>query len=73
MLLFLTRRDAQQSLGYSFRVGKATVPKIITETCSAIYETLNDNSTEYLILSINALSTFAVREKNYSSTNAFIS
>ena len=34
--------DSQQSLSFSFRIGKATVSKIISETCDAIYTVLKD-------------------------------
>ena len=34
--------DSQQSLSFSFRVRKATVSKIISETCDAIYIVLKD-------------------------------
>ena len=39
-LRFLATGDSQQSLSFSFRVGKATVSKIISETCQAIYSVL---------------------------------
>ena len=42
-LRFLATGDAQQSLRYSFRIGKATVSKIISETCDAIYTSLAEN------------------------------
>ena len=42
---FLSSGDAQQSLCYSFRLGKSTLSAIISETCSAIYEQLKE---EYL-------------------------
>ena len=42
---FLSSGDAQQSLCYSFRLGKSTISSIISETCAAIYENLN---AEYL-------------------------
>ena len=42
-LRFLATGDAQQSLSYSFRIGKATVSKIISETCDAIYTSLAEN------------------------------
>jgi len=42
---FLSSGDAQQSLSYSFRLGKATISSIISETCIAIYEQLK---TKYL-------------------------
>ena len=41
-LRFLATGDSQQSLSFSFRVGKATVSKIIIETCDAIYKVLKD-------------------------------
>lgn len=42
---FLSSGDAQQSLCYSFRLGKSTISQIISETCAAIYENLRG---EYL-------------------------
>ena len=42
-LRFLAAGDSQQSLSFSFRMGKATVSKIITETCETICEVLKDN------------------------------
>ena len=39
-LRFLATGDSQQSLSFSFRIGKATVSKIISETCGAIYKVL---------------------------------
>ena len=41
-LRFLSSGDAQQSLSYSFRIGKTTVSNIISETCSAIYDQLKE-------------------------------
>ena len=41
-LRFLSSGDAQQSLSYSFRIGKTTVSNIILETCSAIYDQLKE-------------------------------
>ena len=41
-LKFLATGDSQQSMSYSFRVGKATTSNIISETCEAIYECLKD-------------------------------
>ena len=41
-LRFLATGDSQQSLSFSFRIGKATVSKIISETCDAIYTVLKD-------------------------------
>ena len=37
---FLASGDAQQSLCYSFRLGKTTISNIISETCEALYEQL---------------------------------
>ena len=34
--------DSQQSLSFSFRIGKATISKIISETCDAIHTVLKD-------------------------------
>ena len=44
-LRFLATGETQQSLSFSFRVGKSTICKIISETCVAIYESLK---TQYL-------------------------
>ena len=41
-LRFLATGDSQQSLSFSFRIGKATVSKIISETCEAIYKVLKE-------------------------------
>ena len=41
-LQFLATSDSQQSLSFSLRIGKATISKIISETCSAIYIVLKD-------------------------------
>ena len=41
-LRFLATGDSQQLLNFSFRIWKATVSKIISETCSAIYTVLKD-------------------------------
>ena len=38
--LALTLRDAQQSLSFSYRLGKSTVSNKISETCEAIYQCL---------------------------------
>ena len=35
-LRFLETRDSQQSLSFSYRLGKATVSKFISATCKAI-------------------------------------
>ena len=39
-LRFLATGDSQQSLSFSFRVGKSIVSAIIAETCDAIYNVL---------------------------------
>ena len=41
-LRFLATGDSQQSLSFSFRIGKATVSEINSETCDAIYTVLKD-------------------------------
>lgn len=41
-LRFLATGDSQQTLSFSFRVGKSTISKIVTETCDAIYMVLKD-------------------------------
>ena len=40
-LRFLATGDSQQSCSFAFRLGKATVSKIIRETCGAIWTALN--------------------------------
>ena len=40
-LRFLPTGDAQQSLSFSYRLGKCTVSNIISETCEAVYQCLN--------------------------------
>ncbi|XP_031335444.1 protein ALP1-like [Photinus pyralis] len=40
-LRYLTTGCSQQTLGFSFRVGKSTVSMVISETCSAIWEALH--------------------------------
>ena len=42
-LRFLATGDSQQSLSFSFRLGKSTVSRIISETCDAIYQSLKDD------------------------------
>lgn len=42
-LRFLASGDAQQSMSYSFRIGKTTLSHIISETCNAIYEHLRND------------------------------
>ena len=39
-LRFLATGESQQSLSFSYRMGKSTVSNIISETCGAIYEVL---------------------------------
>ena len=40
-LRYLASGDSQQSQSFHFRIGKATVSKIINETCAAIWHCLN--------------------------------
>ena len=39
-LYFLATGESQQSLSFSYRMGKTTVSKIVSETSSAIYKAL---------------------------------
>ena len=41
-LRFLASGESQQSLSYSFRIGRTTVSNIITETCAAVFEALKE-------------------------------
>ena len=41
-LRYLASGEVQQSLSYSYRVGRSTVCKIVSETGTAIYESLKD-------------------------------
>ena len=41
-LRFLAMGDSQQSLSFSFRMGKTTVSNIVTETSNAIYQVLKE-------------------------------
>ena len=45
ILRFLATGESQQSLPFSYRIGKATVSKIVRKTCDAIYDVLRS---EYL-------------------------
>ena len=40
-LWFLATGESQQSLSFSYRIGKAAVSKIVRETCDAIYNVLS--------------------------------
>ena len=40
-LRFLASGESQQSLSLAYRMGKATVSNVITETCDALYTTLS--------------------------------
>lgn len=42
---YLASGDSQQSMSFSYRMGKATVSNITQETCQAIWDALNE---EYL-------------------------
>ena len=41
-LQFLASGESQQSLSYSFRIGRTTVSQIVSETCSAIFHSLKE-------------------------------
>ena len=41
-LCYLATGESQQSLSLSYRIGKATVSKIVSETSSSIYNALNN-------------------------------
>ena len=41
-LRYLVSGETQQSLSYSYRVGRSTVSTVIAETCKAIYTALKD-------------------------------
>ena len=38
---YLASGDSQQSISFSYRMGKTTVSNIIQETCQAIWDALN--------------------------------
>ena len=40
---FLASGGSQQSLSFSYRIGKATVSKIVSETCEVIFDVLKKN------------------------------
>ena len=46
-LRYFRTGDAQQPLSYSFRIGKITLSRIISETCTAIFESLKD---QYIVV-----------------------
>ena len=46
-LRFLATGDSQQTLSYSFRIREATVIKIVSETCEAIYSALKQKYLSY--------------------------
>ena len=39
-LRFLASGDSQQSLSFSYRIGKTTVSKIVSDTCEVIFDVL---------------------------------
>ena len=41
-LHYLESGETQQSLSYSYRIGRSTVSTVITEICKAIYTALKD-------------------------------
>ena len=46
-LRFLAIGDSQQTLTYSFRIGRAAVSKDVTDTCKAIYSALKEKYLSY--------------------------
>ena len=40
-LRYLASGESQQSLSWSFRLGRTTVPKIVRETCEVIWKVLS--------------------------------
>ena len=46
-LRFLATGDSQQTLSYSFQIGRATVGKIVSETYKAIYSALKKKHLPY--------------------------
>ena len=46
-LRFFATGDSQQTLTYSFRIGRDTVSKIVSETCDAIYSVLKEKYLSY--------------------------
>ena len=47
-LRLLATGNSQRILSYSFRIGRATVSKIVSKTCEAIYSALNEKYMSYL-------------------------
>ena len=47
-LRFLASGDSQQSLSFSYRIGKATVSKIVSETCEVIFDVLKKTTYYHL-------------------------
>ena len=67
-LRFLATGDSQQSLSFSFRIGKATISKIISETCGAISKVLQE---KYLSPPETAAEWLSISEQFKESWNMF--
>ena len=65
-LRFLASGDSQQSLSFSYRIGKATVSKIVSETCEVIFNVLKKN---YILPPRNAVDWLNISEEFHKFWN----
>ena len=63
---FLASGDSQQSLSFSYRIGKATVSKIVSETCEVIFDVLKKN---YILTPRNAVDWLNISEEFHKVWN----